>query len=273
MLLFASVPVAEADEHEEWELLVGSYPGPLQGACGALLSVHGGVFPAQAEVAIGRVETSSFVELTRVIANDRGAIRLDLADAYPADCAPGLLLHLAARVVSSDGFMGDGAGRFEVIATQEMRAPSPGKLTLSIPAGADCTELTIAGAGFPPGIGVALSIGAADAFAHNFAVIEVIHTDGSGAFSTTTRFFSRSDCDQGQQFAIFATAAPSKVTGTDPEEFPRASVVYTAGQPIPAVSGNAGVAAGSAARGALPHALAALALVAAARWVTGLENE
>jgi len=230
------------------------------------MEARGWSFPLDTEAVVGRLDAGSFVELVRVTTNDRGFIIVDLTDPYPPGCQPGTVIKFAARLVVDGEFLGDATGPFEAVSVREMRPRSP-ELMLSQSGGPGCASLTVSGRGFPLNVDVALSIGGADPLAHNFAVIEVVRTDAAGMFTTAPRYFDDLDCPIGHEFGIYATSGAPKAGG-DVVEFPRASVVYSAGGPMPAASGNAGPAGGTAPYPVTPLVLATVVLLAVGRTIT-----
>jgi hypothetical protein len=265
-LLLAPLP-ASADTPEDWEFHVSSYPGPLQGACGATLEARGWSFPARLEVAVGLLHGDDFVELSRVTTTDNGFFVFDLHDPYPADCAPGNVLLFAARVIDDGGFLGDETGPFEVIVPLELHAPSPARLAITPSAVGHCEALSIVGTGFPPEADLLLLYGEATPFAHEFAEFARATTAPDGSFEVITDFFVPG-CEPGRRLALFAFVVTGP-KGTPDPAFPRASAIFTVGAPDPASAGNAALAASRTSRGvAIFLTLSTVLLLAVSRRLT-----
>lgn len=235
-LLFPTA--ARADNHDDWELHVNSYPGPLGGACGAPLEARGWLFPPDTEVAVGLISgVGLFTELARIVTTQNGFLRFDLPDPYPPDCEPGAILTFAARVATPESFLSGPSGPYQAISIIETRPIPPAHLVVSAAQPGSCISITVSGVGFPPERQIMLMFGDAHPFAHDFAEFARATTDESGDFDVTTDYFRLSPCLDGDQIGIYAFLwNPPK--GFDPT-FPKITAIYTVGAPNPASTGNA----------------------------------
>jgi hypothetical protein len=266
LAIASTTSLARADGHDGWELLVGSYPGPLQGACGARLDARAVGLPPSTLAVIGRLDGPDFVELARLETYEAGSAFFDLSSPYPPDCAPGDVLTLAVRVVVGGGFLGDEDGPFEATIEREMRPPSPGVLSITAEVPGSCAALRITGNGFPALADVRLFEGDATPFAHDFAPIASVTADDRGSFSISSEHLAFRPCEDGAQFGIYAWVGSFGGGNTD---FPRASAIFTVGPPTPSSAGNAGLAAQRTSRGVpILFAVASLLLLSAARTLT-----
>lgn len=230
-LLFPTA--ARADNHEEWELHVNPYPGPLGGACDAPLEARGWLFPPGVEVVVGLVsDDDSFSELARITTTQNGFLLFDLADPYPPDCEPGTILTFAARVATPEGFLSGPSGPYQAISILETRPVPTAHLVVSAAQLSPCISISVSGVGFPPERQIVLMFGDAHPFAHDFAEFARATTDESGDFEVTTDYFRLSPCLDGDRFAIFAIVWDSP-KGFDPN-FPKITAIYTVGAPNPA---------------------------------------
>ena len=267
LAIASTTSLARADGHEDWELLVGSYPGPLQGACGARLDARAIGLPPSTLAVFGRLDGPDFVELARLETFEWGSAFFDLPSPYPPDCAPGDVLTFAVRVVAAGRFLGNDDGPLEATIEQEMRAPSPGVLSITAEVPGSCAVLRISGSGFPALTTVQLFIGDATPYAHDFAGIDRVTSDAVGDWVLATDYFSIRPCMVGDQFGVYAWVGSFGGGNTD---FPRASAIFTVGPPPPSTAGNAALAARPTSRG-VPTLLAVASLLlvlAAARTLT-----
>ena len=229
--------VARADAHDDWELLLGSIPNGREGTCEADLVLIGSGFEGLSEVAVGRLDGTTFVELQRVAPAMNGLFRIDGFDLGTTPCVVGDIITVAVRAA---GDVGQGAAPSQV--TVEYRPiEKPGSITLDPPWGPGCEagSITIAGSGFPPNVQMMIAIGGANALAHEVAEIDRAQTDASGSFTAAPALFPGAQCEADGQFAIHAFVFdPPK--DFDPD-FPRASAIYTVASVAPASAGSAGL--------------------------------
>lgn len=264
-LLLASIQSAAADQHEEWELHVNSYPGPLAGSCGALWEVRGWSFPTHAEVVVGRIDGGAFRELARVEASANGFILFDLADPFPVDCAADLMFTFVARVADGSDFLAEDGAPREVRQTVEVGPVPPARMEVSDPTGT-CHQVVVTGEGFPSDVTILLLMGDADPFAHNFAEFGRVVSDSDGGFRFETDYFEHVQCQPGDQIGIYSLVGDPKEDGSLP--FPRISAVFEAGGLAPSDSGNAGIRGASSAPATWLPVSALVLLLLTARMLT-----